>query len=319
MRLVRFGDAQATQNGKPAEFGGYMLANYASGGNVLGDVYVAGQRAYWAQQRGTTDTFASPRMYLNTMTFAGDPSLRIKPIVPTSSPTVRGLSPSTGVGAGGTSVAIDGTNFDVNSTRVLFGSKPATVVNCPTPSLCYATSPPGAGTVDVSVISGYGQFAATSASTTFRYQATAPTCTIATPSCGSVWLSCESTPDALSYQWQNVDGTWGNPIMFAGQASISGLLSANPYAIRFCAGNALGTVCGNAQSFSPDLTGRLTSCTATDGSKLCGMFANNCGGTLDCGSCPAITTCAGNPKPLSKCSTSWRCCDSDGWTCGFCQ
>jgi hypothetical protein len=66
-------------------------------------------------------------------------------------PVVTGMSPNVGPAAGGTSVTITGSGF-TGATGVKFGSTPATtfVVN-PAGTSITATSPPGTGTVDVTV------------------------------------------------------------------------------------------------------------------------------------------------------------------------
>jgi hypothetical protein len=71
-------------------------------------------------------------------------------------PTVTRLSPKKGHAAGGTSVAISGTNFsDVLSVR--FGGNGAQAFTVNSPTSITAVSPPGArGRVDVVVVTGAG-------------------------------------------------------------------------------------------------------------------------------------------------------------------
>jgi glucose/arabinose dehydrogenase len=98
-------------------------------------------------------------------------------------PTVSGVIPSTGPSAGGTSVAITGTGFSTtpNATTARFGATQAGNVNCASTTSCVATSPSGAGTVDVTVTVG-GITSATSVSDRFSYAA--PTVTSLNPSTG---------------------------------------------------------------------------------------------------------------------------------------
>jgi len=67
-------------------------------------------------------------------------------------PTVSGVVPASGPATGATSVTIVGTNFGTapGATSITFGANSATNVSC-TATQCTATTPPGAGTVDVVV------------------------------------------------------------------------------------------------------------------------------------------------------------------------
>ncbi len=70
-------------------------------------------------------------------------------------PTVTGLSPSSGPAAGGTSVTVTGSGFatGTTATRFRFGTTLATSVNCASTTTCTVTSPAHpAGTVDVKAI-----------------------------------------------------------------------------------------------------------------------------------------------------------------------
>ena len=73
-------------------------------------------------------------------------------------PTVTGVSPNSGSPAGGTSVTVTGTGF-VGATEVDFGaSNPGSSIHVASSTSLTVTSPPGTGTVDVSVttLSGTG-------------------------------------------------------------------------------------------------------------------------------------------------------------------
>ena len=82
-------------------------------------------------------------------------------------PTVTGVAPSAGTTAGGTSVVVTGTNF-INVTGVSFGSAAVTGFTVNNLNQITATSPPGAGTVDVTVATAAGTSGA-SASDRFTY------------------------------------------------------------------------------------------------------------------------------------------------------
>jgi len=97
--------------------------------------------------------------------------------VDAAAPTVTAISPAQGSIAGGTSVAITGTNF-TGATAVRFGTTAATGYTVNSATSITATAPPGtAGTVDVTVTTGGGT-SATSAADQFTYLAP-PTLTAA--------------------------------------------------------------------------------------------------------------------------------------------
>src|SRR5207302_11222124 len=65
-------------------------------------------------------------------------------------PTVTTIKPTEGTGAGGTAVTITGTNL-TGASAVRFGSSKATGVTVKSATSISAKSPPGSGTVDVTV------------------------------------------------------------------------------------------------------------------------------------------------------------------------
>ena len=69
-------------------------------------------------------------------------------------PTVTGISPTSGTTAGGTTVTITGTNF-TGATAVKFGTTAATGVVVNSATQITATAPAGTGTVDV-IVAGPG-------------------------------------------------------------------------------------------------------------------------------------------------------------------
>jgi len=84
-----------------------------------------------------------------------------------AAPTVSGVSPNVGPGAGGTVVTITGTDFS-GATAVDFGTTPALSFTVQTATSITATSPPGTGVVDVTV-TGSGGTSATSPADQFTY------------------------------------------------------------------------------------------------------------------------------------------------------
>ncbi len=78
-------------------------------------------------------------------------------------PVVSSISPTSGSTAGGTVVTLNGTDFVIGATAVDFGSTPASAVNCSSTTQCTATSPAGAGVVDVRATTVAGTSANTAA------------------------------------------------------------------------------------------------------------------------------------------------------------
>ncbi|MBR0899398.1 IPT/TIG domain-containing protein [Bradyrhizobium tropiciagri] len=85
----------------------------------------------------------------------------------TSAPTVTAIAPATGPAAGGTSVAITGTNL-TGATAVKFGATNAASFTVNSATSITATSPAGSGTVDIMVTTAVGT-SATSAADRFTF------------------------------------------------------------------------------------------------------------------------------------------------------
>ncbi|UKZ03005.1 IPT/TIG domain-containing protein (plasmid) [Streptomyces viridifaciens] len=98
----------------------------------------------------------------------------------TSGPTLASVAPSSGPAAGGTTVTLTGTGF-TGATAVLFGTTAAASFTVVSGTQITATTPPGTGTVQVTVVTGSG----TSNGVPFTYT-TAPLPTLASvaPSSG---------------------------------------------------------------------------------------------------------------------------------------
>ena len=97
---------------------------------------------------------------------------------PPPAPTVTGVSPASGPGAGGTPVTISGTNL-TGASEVDFGAMAASAVTVNSATSVTATSPPGSGTVDVTVVTAGGT-SATNASDQFTYTGAPPPSSVAT-------------------------------------------------------------------------------------------------------------------------------------------
>ena len=102
--------------------------------------------------------------------------------VDTSPPTVSGVTPNSGSTAGGARVRITGSNF-IDVTAVRFGSAESAGYAVLSETEVEATSPPGGGTVDVSVENDGGR-SSTSEADRFTYKAPPPTVTGVEPNHG---------------------------------------------------------------------------------------------------------------------------------------
>jgi hypothetical protein len=108
-------------------------------------------------------------------------------VASTGVPTVTGVSPTSGPSTGGTLVTITGSNFEpltVGTAKVLsttpivdFGpSNPSPTVNVLSPTELTAISPPGNGTVDITVTNTVGT-STTSSADHFTYTSVVRACT----------------------------------------------------------------------------------------------------------------------------------------------
>ncbi len=104
-------------------------------------------------------------------------------LVETPAPTVTGISPAAGPLAGGTSMTITGTNL-ANATAVMFGQTAASIVSDSGTQIT-VTSPPGSGTVDVTVVTPEG-ISPISSADQFSYYGSVPAITSISPTRGPV-------------------------------------------------------------------------------------------------------------------------------------
>jgi hypothetical protein len=186
-------------------------------------------------------------------------------------PTVTAVNPSSGPTTGGTTVTIAGTNF-ANASAVKFGSSAASTFVVDSATEITATSPPGAGTVDVTVTTPGGT-SATSGDDEYAYT-TAPVVLTGPPvvqGSTAAALSGSVNPDNLpttaSFQYGIDPSERGpgsstalydqsTPAQTVGSdntshpvsTSLSGLVPHALYHVRLVATNSAGTAVG------PDLT-----------------------------------------------------------------
>ncbi|WP_287496550.1 autotransporter domain-containing protein [Pandoraea sp. CB10b_02] len=113
-----------------------------------------------------------------TVAVPGDTTSMVAAYTFVGKPTVSAVSPASGPATGGTTVTITGTNF-VDVTSVLFDRTPGTNVMVSDGTRLTVTSPPGSGTVDITVTSAGGT-SDLNGNDRFTYTAVAPTLTINT-------------------------------------------------------------------------------------------------------------------------------------------
>ncbi len=160
---------------------------------------------------------------------------------PAGSPVVNGMTPTTGVSTGGTTVTMTGsglTNADGTAPTVIFGTVAATSVTCVDATTCTAVSPPGSDgqTVNVQVTTNVGNTVAgaftyrTPVAALFSSGITAPKggdtwIPDATPAGGHYWVSDHSNgfcridplpagsiaPDAVNVSFCDPGFTIGSP------------------------------------------------------------------------------------------------------------
>ena len=127
---------------------------------------------------------ASPQQPQN-ITLSGTGTMAPPPssAAPSSSVSVTGISPPRGTAGGGTRVVITGSGF-TGATGVRFGTAAAKFTVDPSGTQVTATSPPGTGTVDVTVTTPAGASAATAADQ-FTYTTAPPAVTGISPPRGT--------------------------------------------------------------------------------------------------------------------------------------
>jgi hypothetical protein len=83
--VIYFGEQTVAQNNWGTALAGELLHAAQHGSldsQIVGDLWTAACRAYWAEYASTDDAIGNPRIYLSYMTLYGDPSLRTRPFTP---------------------------------------------------------------------------------------------------------------------------------------------------------------------------------------------------------------------------------------------
>jgi hypothetical protein len=128
-------------------------------------------------------------------------------------PVVKKLKPTKGSSAGGTAVTIKG-EFLSGATAVTFGETETTDITHDSPESITVISPPGVGTVDVTVTTASGESATTSAD---RFTYGAPTVNGVSPSSGSTGGGTEVTVTGSGFE----PGSAGTTFVFGKGAATS--------------------------------------------------------------------------------------------------
>jgi hypothetical protein len=190
-----------------------------------------------------------------------------------AAPTVSGVSPNSGPTAGGTSVTISGTDL-TGATAVQFGGAAASSFTVNGPGQIAATSPPGSGTVDVTVTTVGGTSAKSSADQ-YSYSTPPPNVVPASPNIKSsgAALSASVNPNGspTAAHWEyGLDPAYRGP-GFSGNvfdqstpqqtvgadfanhtvtATLTNLLPQARYRLRLVASNGAGTTIGPEQTLT---------------------------------------------------------------------
>jgi hypothetical protein len=189
-------------------------------------------------------------------------------------PAISSVSPSSGPSVGGTSVTITGTNL-TGATAVNFGGSAASNITVNSDTQITATSPAGAGTVDVAVTTPGGT-SATNSADQFMYvpapTVAAPTVVTGKPSVGgtqgatfSATVNPNGSPTFVHFEYgldpkytgQPLTYDQSTPTVLAGSdaaahsvsQSVTGLVPNALYHVRLVAVNSVGTTVGPDQTF----------------------------------------------------------------------
>ena len=198
---------------------------------------------------------------------------------PPPAPAVTSISPATGPAAGGTSVAITGTDF-TGASAVSFGATPAASFTVNSATSITATSPAGTGTVNVRVTTGSGT-SATGAGNSFTYiSATVAPAITTNPSNVSVsagntasFSAAASGTPTPTVQWQvsTDNGATFSNVAGATSTTLSFTAVAADNAKRFRAvftnsgGLAVSTAAVLTVTSAPAITANPSSATVTAG------------------------------------------------------
>jgi len=194
------------------------------------------------------------------------------PTQPTGALTVSGVTPNVGTSAGGTTVTVTGTGFQVGAA-VLFGLLPATNVTVVGPSQITATTPANSvavGPVSVTVVNPGGASGALTSAYTYGATSNQLSVTSIAPISGSVNGGTVVTVNGTglsavsSVQFGGVPGTSLSVVSDSKVTVVAPARSAGPVAVTVIAGGSSTTLPnGFVYSTAPAIT--LTTVTPSSG------------------------------------------------------
>lgn len=217
-----------------------------------------------------------------------------------SMPAITNITPNSGPNGGGTTIEIDGVGFDTaGGTTFRFGGAAASIVSCSSSTRCSVTTPnvgASSSAQTLPVTATVRGFSSTATPTNVFTFTAGPTCN-AQESCTGIAfgfpnLVITCPPGSV----ESFYTSWGSP-------DAAHAVSANSFT------TGMNNVGGTVYACDPS----TKSCTAYS---IYEPNASYCGPVPPPPSPPA--TCNGAPKPITKCSATWRCCGVDGWNCGVC-
>jgi hypothetical protein len=170
----------------------------------------------------------------------------------TPAPMVTSIAPSSGPVGGGTMVTITGSNF-TGSTSVAFGTNAASSVTVMSATQIKAVSPPGSGSVHVTVTTSAGT-STTSAADVFTYVAP-PTVTGITPRFGSIAGGTSVIINGTGFQAGASVTIGGVP---AGNVSVSNATTLSAVTGAHASPGAVDVVVTNPDAQAGTLTGGFT-------------------------------------------------------------
>jgi hypothetical protein len=210
-------------------------------------------------------------------------------------PTISKITPASGGNSGGYQVVVTGAQFDTTGkTQISFGSTPGTNVTCPSTAQCKVTVPAAgadsfAQPTDVRVTVA-GAVSPAVPQDVFTYTAG--------PSCTST-LTCTGV-------------AFGFPLAIA----------ACTTDVSFFDATSTNVPVGTGTTYTFDTNNVGVGASACDlGTGSCSAINTYEASATYCGAVPKPPPplkCDGFSAPVTKCSVGWKCCGSDGWTCGVC-
>jgi alpha-tubulin suppressor-like RCC1 family protein len=242
---------------------------------------------------------------VNGISAAESYSLSFGPVAP----AVAGVSPTQGLEAGGTSVSIAGTNFAEGAT-VAFGSTSAAKVTVNSTSSITAVSPPGAGTVDVTVTTPEGTSSINPADR-FKYvPVPPPTVTKIKPNIGpiaggtTVTIKGESFTEVESVKFGSTDAASYTV------NSTSSITAVSPPEVAGKVNVTVTTPIGTSALSSNDYfkyTPTVTSVSPNSGSKLGGTSVTVTGTGFALGSTATIIKFGAKKAASVNCTSTTTC------------